>query len=182
MNKSLAIGLIAGGVAATALGAVASYRMIDHRQNYAQVLAVEPATRSLRTPRQVCHDEVVSHQAPVKDPKRVTGAVVGAIVGGVLGNQIGDGDGQTIATVAGAAAGGYAGSKIQQKTQQANTVQATETRCSTVYDTVEKPDGYDVTYKLGDATGSVRMDHHPGDRIPVRDGELVLEETLAAKG
>lgn len=181
MNKSLAIGLVAGGIAATALGAVASYRLIDERQNYAQVLAVEPVTRTVRTPRQVCHDEVVTHQAPAKDPKRVTGAVVGALVGGVLGNQIGDGSGQTAATVAGAAAGGYAGSKIQKKTQQANTYQATETRCSTVYDTVEEADGFDVTYKLGDATGSVRMDRHPGERIRVKDGELVLEEGPATQ-
>ena len=119
----------------------------------------------------------MSHQAPVKDPKRVTGAVVGAVVGGVLGNQIGDGSGQTAATVAGAAAGGYAGSKIQKKTQEANTYQTSETRCSTVYDSTEKADGFEVTYKLGDNTDSVHMDRHPGERIPVKDGELVLTES-----
>jgi uncharacterized protein YcfJ len=174
------IGLVAGGIAATAIGAVASYKMIDERQNYAQVVAVEPVTRTVRTPRQVCHDEVVTQQAPVKDPKRVTGAVVGAVVGGVLGNQIGDGSGQTAATVAGAAAGGYAGSKLQKKTQEANTYQTTETRCSTVYDTAEKANGYEVTYRLGDDTGTVHMDRHPGKRIAVKDGELVLGETAEA--
>ena len=179
MNKSLLIGLVAGGVAVTAIGAVASYRMIDERRNYAEVVAVEPVTQTVRTPREVCHDEVVSQQAPVKDPKRVTGTVVGAIVGGVLGNQIGDGSGQTAATVAGAAAGGYAGSKIQKKTQQANTYETTEARCSTVYDSVEQSDGFKVTYKLGDDTGTVHMDRHPGARIPVRDGELVLNEAAA---
>jgi uncharacterized protein YcfJ len=180
MNRSMMIGIVAGGIAATALGAVASYKMIEDRQNYAQVLDVEPVTKTVRTPRQVCHDEMVTHQAPVKDPKRVTGAVVGAVVGGVLGNQIGDGRGQTAATVAGAAAGGYAGSKIQKKTQEANTYQASETRCSTVYDTTEKSDGYEVTYRLGDDTGSVHMDRHPGERIPVKDGELVLGEAAKA--
>src|SRR6185503_870171 len=140
MNRSMMIGIVAGGIAATALGAVASYKMIEDRQNYAQVLDVEPVTKTVRTPRQVCHDEMVTHQAPVKDPKRVTGAVVGAVVGGVLGNQIGDGRGQTVAPVAGAAAAGYAGSKIQQKTQEANPYQASETRCSTVYDTTGKSD------------------------------------------
>jgi len=34
--------------------------------------------------------------------------------------------------------------------------------------------GYDVSYRLGDETGQVRMDHDPGDVIPVRDGQLVL--------
>jgi uncharacterized protein YcfJ len=142
------IGIVAGGIAATALGAVASYKMIEDRQNYAQVLDVEPVTRTVRTPRQVCHDEMVTHQAPVKDPKRVTGAVVGAVVGGVLGNQIGDGRGQTAATVAGAAAGGYAGSKIQKKTQEANTYQASETRCSqTVRHDREGRWLHEVTYR-----------------------------------
>ncbi len=180
MNRSLMIGLVAGGVAATALGAVASYKMIEDRQDYAEVLAVEPVTKSVRTPRQVCHHEAVTHQAAVKDPKRVTGAVVGAVIGGVLGNQIGDGSGQTAATVAGAAAGGYAGSKIQKRTQQANTYQTTETRCSTVYDTTEQADGFEVTYRVGDDTGSVHMERHPGDRIQVKDGELVLTESEPA--
>ena len=182
MNRSMLIGVVAGGIAATALGAVAGYKMIEDRQNYAEVLAVEPVTRTVRTPRQVCYDEAVTHQAPVKDPKRVTGTVVGAVIGGVLGNQIGDGSGQTAATVAGAAAGGYAGSKLQKKTQQANTYQTSETRCSTVYDTIEKADGFEVTYRLGDDTGNVHMDRHPGERIPVKDGELVLGETTKARG
>ena len=107
---------------------------------------------------------------------------VGAVIGGVLGNQIGDGSGQTAATVAGAAAGGYAGSKLQKKTQQANTYQTSETRCSTVYDTIEKADGFQVTYRLGDDTGNVHMDRHPGERILVKDGELVLGETTEATG
>jgi len=173
MNKSLITGLVVGGVAVTAAGAFAGYQAMDNGRS-AEVLNVERLTRTVRTPRQVCHDETVTHQAPVKDPKRVTGAVVGAVVGGVLGNQIGDGSGQTAATVAGAAAGGYAGSKVQKKTQEANTYQTSEPRCSTVYDTTEKADGYEVTYRLGDDTGSVHMDRHPGERIPVKDGELVL--------
>jgi len=115
----------------------------------------------------------------VKDPKRVTGAVVGAVLGGVVGNQIGDGDGQKLATVAGAAAGGYAGSKIQKRMQDGNTYQTTEQRCRTVYDTSEKPDGYDVRYKLGGEEGTVHLVHHPGKRIPVKDGELVLSKEEA---
>ena len=108
------------------------------------------------------------------------GVLGGAAVGGLLGNQIGDGSGRTAATVAGAAAGGYAGSKIQKKTQQANTYQTSETRCSTVYDTTEKADGFEVTYRHGDNTGTVHMDRHPGERIPVKDGELVLGGTREA--
>jgi uncharacterized protein YcfJ len=173
MNKSMITGLVIGGVAVTAAGAFAGYRALDD-QRYAEVLNVEPLTQTVRTPRQVCSDEIVTHQAPVKDPKRVTGAVIGAVAGGVLGNQIGGGSGQTVATVAGAAAGGYAGSKIQKNMQENNTTQSVEQRCRTVYDSVEKPDGYEVRYRLGDQEGTVRMDQAPGRRIPVENGQLVL--------
>lgn len=175
MNKSLLTGLIVGGVAVTAAGAYAGYQNMDQGRS-AKVLDVEPLSRTVKTPRQVCASEVVTHQAAVKDPKRVTGSIIGAVAGGVLGNQIGDGDGQTVATVAGAAAGGYAGSKVQKHIQEGNTTQTVEQRCRTVYDSVEKPDGYQVRYRLGDHEGSVRMDRDPGNSIPVENGELVLND------
>ena len=175
MNKSLLTGLVVGGVAVTAAGAYAGYQTMDQGRS-ARVLNVEPMTRTVRTPRQVCASEVVTHQAAVKDPKRVTGSIIGAVAGGLLGNQIGDGDGQTVATVAGAAAGGYAGSKVQKNMQEGNTTQTVEQRCRTVYDSVEKPDGYQVRYRLGDHEGSVRMDHDPGNSIPVENGDLVLND------
>ena len=173
MNKSMIIGLIAGAVAVTAIGAYAGYQALDERR-YAEVLNVEPVTRTVKTARQVCSDEIVTTESSTSDPKRVTGAVMGAVVGGVVGNQIGGGSGQTAATVAGAAAGGYAGSKIQKHMQDGDTTQAVEQRCRTVYDSSEEPDGYQVTYRLGERESTVRMDHDPGRRIPVEDGQLVL--------
>ena len=92
----------------------------------------------------------------------------------MLGNQVGHGTGQTVATVAGAAAGGYAGSKIQKHLQDGNTTQTVEQRCRTVYDSSQQADGYEVRYSLGDQEGTVRMDHAPGRRIPVENGQLVL--------
>ena len=175
MNKSMIIGLVAGGVAVTAAGAFAGYRAMDD-QRYADVLNVEPLTKTVRTPRQVCSDEVVTHEVATKDPKRITGSVIGAVAGGVLGNQIGDGTGQTVATVAGAAAGGYAGSKIQKHLQDDRRTQTIETQCRTAYDFVEKPNGYEVRYRLGDHEGIVRVDRAPGRTIPVKDGELVLSD------
>jgi uncharacterized protein YcfJ len=175
MDKSLAKGLVIGGIAATAVGAVAGYQVIEHRNAYAEVVSVQPATRTVSTPRQVCDDVTVTHQAPVKDPKRVTGTVVGAVVGGVVGNQIGGGDGKKLATVAGAAAGGYAGNQIQERMQKSNTYAATEQRCRTVYDKSEVPDGFDVRYTWRGDEGTVHMDHDPGRRIPVDDdGTLLL--------
>jgi uncharacterized protein YcfJ len=173
MNKSLITGLVVGGIAVTAAGAFAGYQAIDDRRS-AEVLSVEPLTKTVRTPRQVCSDEIVTHQAEIKDPKRVTGAVIGAVAGGVLGNQIGDGTGQTVATVAGAAAGGYAGSKIQKNMQENNTTQTVEKRCRTVYDSADRPDGYQVRYRLAGQEGTVRTDRAPGASIPVENGQLVL--------
>jgi uncharacterized protein YcfJ len=141
------------------------------------VLSAEPVTKSVRTPHKNCSTEAVTHQAPTKDPHQITGTVIGAVVGGVLGHQIGGGSGKTVATVAGAAAGGYAGNKVQERMQEGNTYQTNETRCATTYDTVQKPDGYVVRYKLHDREGTVHMDHDPGERIPVQDGKLVLTKS-----
>jgi len=176
MNKSMVIGLVAGGVAVTAAGAFAGYRAMDSQRS-AEVLNVQPLTTTVRTPRQVCSDVVVSHEAATKDPNHLTGAVIGAVAGGVLGNQVGHGTGRTVATVAGAAAGGYAGTKVQGHLQDNKTTQTVENRCRTVYDSVERPDGYEVRYRLAGQDGTVRMDHAPGRTIPVENGQLLLTES-----
>lgn len=176
MNKSLVTGLVVGAAVVTAGAAIGGLNVFDRKPKYAEVLNVEPVSETIRTPREQCHDEQVTHQKPVKDEKRITGSVVGAVVGGVLGSQIGSGSGRDAATVAGAAAGGYAGNRVQKRVQDTSTYQTTETRCETVYDTSEKVIGYDVKYQLGKETGTVRMDERPGARIPVVDGELVLKE------
>jgi uncharacterized protein YcfJ len=175
MNKSLVTGLVIGAVVATAGGAVAGYRMLQG-PDYAQVVDVKPVTKTIRTPRQECHDEQVTQTAPTRDPKQITGSVIGAVAGAVIGHQIGAGDGRKIATVAGAAAGGYAGNRVQKRMQDGNTTTTTEQRCATVYDSHKERIGFDVRYRLGKEEGKVRMDRDPGDRIPVRDGKLVLDE------
>lgn len=173
MNKSLVTGLLVGAAVVTAGAAIGGFDVFDRTPKYADVLEVEPVSETIRTPREECNDETVTHQKPVKDEKRIAGSVIGAVVGGVVGSQVGSGSGRDAATVAGAAAGGYAGSKVQKHVQQNNTYQTTETKCQTVYDSSQKVIGYEVKYRLGDKTGTVRMDEKPGDRIPVVDGELV---------
>jgi uncharacterized protein YcfJ len=179
MNKSLIAGVVAGAVVATAGAAVAGYAMKHKEPAYARVVDVQPVQKTIRTPRQECHDEMVTQQAPTKDPKQITGTVIGAVVGGVVGNQIGDGSGKKIATGAGAAAGGYAGNRIQKRMQDGRTVTTSEKRCVTVYDTHIERKGYDVRYRIGETEGTVRMDHDPGDRIPLRQGQLVLDARTA---
>jgi uncharacterized protein YcfJ len=174
MNKSLLAGAVLGAAVVTAGGAFAGYKLLDREPDFAEVLDVQPVMETVKTPREVCHDVTVTHTQQPKDQHKVAGTVIGAVVGGVLGNQVGGGDGRKLATVAGAAAGGYAGNRIQNKMQQGNTYTTTEQRCDTVYDSHERQAGYQVRYRLGEQEGSVQMDHNPGARIPVQDGQLVL--------
>jgi uncharacterized protein YcfJ len=176
MDKSMMTGIVIGGIVVTAGAAIGGFNMLsDNEPAYAEVFNVVEVKETIQTPREVCEDVAVTRQQPVKDEHKVLGTVTGAVIGGVLGNQIGGGSGKKIATVAGAAAGGYAGNKAQENMQKKDTYTDIETRCHTVTDTQDRVIGYDVSYRLGNEEGSVRMDSKPGDRIPVIDGQLVLD-------
>ena len=181
MNRSLVLGLVAGAAGAVAIGAIASRGDFRLGGTYAEVVDVKPVTKTLETPRQVCHDEQVTREKPVKDEHQLAGTAIGAVIGGILGNQVGGGDGKKIATVAGAAAGGYAGNRVQNKMQKADTETATQSKCETVYDKTATPAGYRVTYKLNGKTAVVHMSHDPGSKIPVKDGKLDLGEDSSKK-
>jgi uncharacterized protein YcfJ len=174
VNKSLAVGLVIGAISAGTVGAVAGYRMLAAPSG-AQVISAKALTKTVKTPRQECHDEQVTHTKPVKDQDRLVGTGVGAVVGGLLGSRIGGGNTRIVTGLAGAAAGGYAGNKIQQKVQQGDTYTTTEQRCVTVYDSHEEPRGYEVEYMLDGKHHHVHMDHDPGKEIPVRDGQIVTD-------
>jgi uncharacterized protein YcfJ len=180
MEKSLVVGLAMGAVVAVGATAFAGLKMMHKGPEYAEVVKVTPLTKTIRTPRQDCHDEAVTHQAPVKDQHQVIGTVAGAVIGGVIGHQIGGGTGRDIATVAGAAGGGYAGNRIQKNLQDKDTYTTNEQKCATVYDSSERRTGYEVRYRLNGQESTVKMDHDPGDRIAVRDGHLVLDSSSAA--
>jgi uncharacterized protein YcfJ len=173
MNKQLVIGLVAGAVAVTAIGAVAGYQMLD-QANYAEVLAVTPAMKSVSVPREECRDQLVTVTNPTKDPKQIVGTVAGAVIGGVIGSKVGGGDGKKLATVGGAVGGGYAGNKIQEGMQERNTHQESQRTCETVRDSRQVQQGYDVTYRLDGKEQVVRLDYDPGKRIPIENGSLVL--------
>ena len=131
MNKSLVVGALFGAAVATAAGGFAGYKMLSTPE-YADVVAVTAVTERVETPREECHDQVVTRKKPVKDQHKITGTVIGAVAGGLLGDAIGGGGSNTAAKVAGAAAGGYAGNKTQQKMQENATYQTTERVCKTV--------------------------------------------------
>jgi uncharacterized protein YcfJ len=178
MNKSMLIGSVLGAVAVTAGGAIGGYQMMKG-DDFAEVVEVKPVMQTIRVPREECRDVPVTRQRPVKDEHQVAGTVIGAVVGGVLGNQVGGGSGKKIATVAGAVAGGYAGNKVQENMQKGDTYTTVERVCETVTDTQQKVIGYDVTYSLDGKLGTIRMDQKPSDRLPAKDGQLLLSQTDA---
>ena len=179
MNKSMLAGVGIGVAAALSVAAVASLDVFSTGPRYAQVLSATPIHESVKTPRQQCRNVTVTHRRPVQDENRITGSVLGAVAGGVLGHQVGNGRGKDVATVVGALGGGYAGNQVQGAMQNNDTYTSTQQRCSTVYDKSQKLLGYDVTYKIGDQQGRVRMDKDPGTQIPVdRNGQLVLNQSV----
>jgi uncharacterized protein YcfJ len=181
VNKSMLVGAVLGAVGVTAGGAVATYSVLKSGPEYAQVLAVQPVTETIKTPRQVCKEVTLTKRRPVKDEHKIAGTVLGAVVGGLLGNQVGGGNGKKVATVAGAAAGGYAGNTVQGNMQEGDTYTTTETRCNTVTDSSEKVVGYDVKYQLNGLVNQVRMDRDPGAQIPLnKEGQLVLSQQTSS--
>lgn len=174
MNKSMLTGVVLGAGAVTAVAGIAGYQASREDPAFAEVLKAEPVFQTVKTPRQVCKDEVVAHRAEVRDRDRIAGTAVGALVGGLLGHQIGAGSGRAVATIGGAAVGGYAGNRVQRNMQDSDVHVTRETRCRTKYELEQRLMGYNVTYRLGDKQSVVYTDYNPGDRIPVKNGKLLL--------
>ena len=140
---------------------------VSTQSQYARVLSVEPVRQTVNSPKQICHDEVVSHTEQPKDQHQIAGMAIGALAGGLLGSRVGNGKGRALAAVAGAVGGGYAGKKIEQGHQQNQVTQTSERRCETVNNTVTNIIGYDVRYEYNGVIRTMRMDHDPGDHVSV---------------
>lgn len=175
--------LIAGAVAAplVAGSAVGGYQLYQNQQaenNRARIIEVAEVTTLEKVPvnRQECWKERV-----VKVEKKETesagwklgSTVLGAAIGGALGNQVGGGRGKDVATVAGAAIGGKIGHDVYKEGHKPERVEKVtyEPRCKTVtdYESVEKPNGFDVTYEYKGQVYTTHMDEAPqGEYIPVQ--------------
>ncbi|HEV2681392.1 MAG TPA: glycine zipper 2TM domain-containing protein [Rhodanobacter sp.] len=185
LNVAMATALVTGlsacnrsadaGVSNGAADAGAS-TSADASVKYAKVVSVDPVHSTVNNPREVCHDETVSHTAPPKDQHQIAGTAIGAVAGGLLGHMVGGGKGNTLATVAGAVGGGYAGNRIEASRQHAQVTTSVERRCDTVNNTSSKIVGYDVRYVYNGVTRTVRMDHDPGDRVQVQEGVTAVSD------
>lgn len=178
MNKSMLAGIGIGVAAALGVAAVASLNVFERGPQYAQVVSATPIKETVKTPRQECRNVTVTHRRPVQDENRITGSVLGAVAGGVIGHQF-----EVVAVKMSPLLwgrwGGYAGNQIQGSLQESDTYTTTQQRCKTVYDKSEKMLGYDVTYKIGDQQGKIRMDRDPGTQIPLdSNGQLILNNKV----
>jgi uncharacterized protein YcfJ len=149
MNNTALAGIIVGGVVLAAAGSIVANSGYNPLQNYAEVVSVEPAFDTTRTPRQVCGDEAALAQAAVPGSAPVAATPEPA----------------PAAAKAEPPAAPKAGAEADASSD-----------CVVVYDTRSVQAGFDVTYELDGAQKVVRMDRDPGKRIPVEDGELVLTQ------
>ncbi len=150
MNNTALAGIIVGAVVIAGAGAIAANSGFNPFQKYATVVAVEPAFEMTHTPRQVCGDEAIAEQAAAS--------------------------GQVAAPEQGAAPAPAPAKDAAHQPAAGQKGNPSEEPCLMVYDTESVQSGYDVTYELDGTQKVVRMDHDPGKRIPVEDGELVLTQ------
>ena len=174
MDKQWIVGalLVAGALAS--IGAVAGY-VVASRPEFAQVVRVDPVTKAVTVLGQECKEARVTKQKSAKDKNRMAGTVIGGMVGGVIGHQFGGGTRNT-ALNAGAGGGRVADNQMQKTVQEKNAFAESDRQCRIVNRTEQQVVAYDVRYRLDGKLGTVRMDHAPGPRIPVRDGKLVVSE------
>lgn len=180
-NRSADAGVATGAApnSAQPVGAMAAPVSSDASNGgprYAKVVSVDPVRQSAGSPKEVCHDETVTHTAPPKDQHRIAGTAIGAVLGGLVGNQVGGGKGRQLATVAGAVGGGYAGNRIEANHQQGQVTSSVERRCNTVANNSTRIVAYDVRYVYNGVTRTVRMDHDPGDRVQVQEGVTAVSD------
>ncbi len=198
MDKNFLIALLIGGASLGSAAGIATFKSsasseadsantesVLKQPVVAEVVSVTPLKETYFVAREKCWDEVI--ERPVEQPQsqvyqdenKVTGTAIGAILGGIIGNQIGGGSGKKLATIAGAVAGGYAGRKVQEGMQEPGQAQIVEPqieqRCETYQEPKERITAYEVSYKVGEKSGSLVMTEKPGDTLPVVDGEVITE-------
>ena len=140
----------------------------DGYYDQARVLRVDPVTTTVRVavPQQECYQQEV--HTPVYSHRNDGAAVVGGIVGGILGHNFGHGRGG--ATVAGTIIGAAVGSSMAQGRDTYYDDVSYVDRCDvhTRYETQQRLEGYDVTYRYKGQVYTTRMNYDPGEFIRVR--------------
>ena len=139
----------------------------------------------------------------------VVGALVGGLLGNQVGKGNGRTAATIAGTVGGAYAGReidrrHQGGRVTTETQRVCHTESRQRSTTVGYEVSysrdgqimskrvsEKPGdqlllgeqqrviGYDVDWRYRDRTGHIRLDHAPGERLPVRDGEVIASDAPA---
>ena len=141
--------------------------------DYGEVVRVEPIVRviEIASPREVCWDEEGAyHEPPLNAAATYTPTILGGIVGGIVGNQFGKGKGKDVMTIAGTLWGSSLAYGASRRSSVASSQLTAVRRCAgeTVYHQEERIEGYRVTYRYRDREFTKRLDHPPGNRVPLR--------------
>ncbi len=155
MNNTILAGIIVGGVVVAAASAIAVNSGYNPFQKYATVVSVAQAYDTMETPRVVCGDKATLAEAQAAAAAQTQGDAS-------TGQQ---------------ASAPQASESAPEAPAAAKDGKDAVPQCLTVFDTSSVEAGFDVTYELDGIQKVVRLDHEPGRRIPVEDGELVLSQS-----
>lgn len=140
----------------------------DGYYDQARVLRVDPVTTTVRVavPQQECYQQEV--RTPVYTRRSDGAALVGGLVGSIIGHNIGHG--RRGSTVAGAIIGAAVGKSMAQGADSYYEDVAYVDRCDvhTSYQTQERLEGYNITYRYKGQVYTTRMNYDPGEFIRVR--------------
>ncbi|MFQ3363686.1 MAG: hypothetical protein ACI883_000655 [Candidatus Azotimanducaceae bacterium] len=158
----------------TGLSVCSMSAFADTSVQRANVVSSSPVYETVvyEEPREVCRQERVAYQEPVRESK--TAGVVGALIGGALGNAVGNKKsnkrvGAAVGGVLGYTIGRDIGRRHRENQRTAVTYRQQEV-CEVVYEEREEQHllGYDVRYVYAGQTYETRMDRDPGKSLRVR--------------
>ena len=173
----------------------------NYYYTYADVVDVEPiiSKRRVSTPYRECTMEPVRRRVRTQEhhhdryqQQGVLPTLIGGLIGGAIGNQFGKGRGKTALTVIGAFTGARiaSGKSHGRRAHRGHhdhdeyyfeTVQQERCETSQIIETVERLDGYQVTYSYLDREFVKTTREHPGDQVRIRvELSPVVDETDAA--
>lgn len=156
--------------AATALAGHGPRYEDDGFYDKAKVLRVEPIVTvvNVAVPQRECYQEEV--RTPVYTQRSDAAALAGGLVGGIIGHNLAHGHNRGGATVAGAIIGAAVGKNMArgQDTYYENVSYVDRCEVRTTYQTEERIDGYNVTYRYKGEVYTTRTNYDPGRFIQVR--------------
>jgi uncharacterized protein YcfJ len=158
--------LVAGAVAS--IGVVGALVVVS-RPQFAQVVDVQAVTKPARVKVRECADAAATKKAAPDEARSTAGTAIEGMAGGVIKPP---GTGSTLSAAVAAPAGRQ--ERTAATVGDAAVKKAPRCRMVSHVRTVQQVIAYDVRYRLDGRLGQVRMEHHPGKKIPVKEGRLVL--------